>query len=110
VDIFEAVAEPTRRAVLDLLAEQERSAGELVAAFPALTQPAVSRHLRILRESQLVDVRAAGTKRVYSLRPAALAELDRWLDRYRRFWGARLDDLEAHLAAQTTAADAEEAM
>lgn len=100
MDVFEAVAEPTRRAVLDLLAGHERSAGELVAAFPALTQPAVSRHLRILRESQLVDVRPDGTRRVYSLRPTALAELDRWLESYRRFWDARLDDLEAHLDAQ----------
>ena len=100
MDVFEAVAEPTRRAVLDLLAGHERSAGELVAAFPALTQPAVSRHLRILRESWLVDVRPDGTRRVYSLRPAALAELDRWLDSYRGFWGARLDGLEAHLDAR----------
>jgi DNA-binding transcriptional ArsR family regulator len=97
MDIFEAVAEPTRRAVLELLAGHERCAGELVAAFPALTQPAVSRHLRILRESDLVDVRAEGTRRLYSLKPAGLEELDRWLDRYRRFWGARLDDLEGHL-------------
>jgi DNA-binding transcriptional ArsR family regulator len=101
MDVFEAVAEPTRRAVLDLLAGRERSAGELVAAFPALTQPAVSRHLRILRESQLVDVRPDGARRVYSLRPAALAEVDRWLDTYRRFWSARLDDLERHLDART---------
>jgi DNA-binding transcriptional ArsR family regulator len=100
VDVFEAVAEPTRRAVLDLLAGRERSAGELVSAFPALTQPAVSRHLRILRESRLVDVRIDGARRVYSLRPAALAELDRWLARYRRFWGGRLDDLERHLDAK----------
>jgi DNA-binding transcriptional ArsR family regulator len=100
MDVFGAVAEPTRRSVLDLLAGRERSAGELVAAFPALTQPAVSRHLRILRESRLVDVRADGARRVYSLRPEALAELDRWLDRYRRFWGARLDDLEGHLDAK----------
>jgi DNA-binding transcriptional ArsR family regulator len=109
MDVFEAVAEPTRRAVLDLLAGRERSAGELVAAFPALTQPAVSRHLRILRESQLVDVRADGTRRVYSLRPAALAELDRWLDRYRRFWGERLDDLAGHLDARTSGAREEAA-
>jgi DNA-binding transcriptional ArsR family regulator len=102
MNVFEAVAEPTRRAVLDLLAGRERSAGEIVAAFPALTQPAVSRHLRILRESQLVDVRADGTRRVYSLRPATLAELDRWLERYRRFWDARLDDLESHLNAKTS--------
>lgn len=102
MDVFEAVAEPTRRAVLDLLAQRERSAGELVAAFPALTQPAVSRHLRILRESRLVEVRPDGTRRVYSLRPAALAELDRWLDTYRRFWGGRLDDLERHLDAKAS--------
>ncbi len=108
MDIFEAVAEPTRRSVLDLLARHERSAGELVAAFPALTQPAVSRHLRILRESQLVDVRADGTRRVYSLRPDALAELDRWLDSYRRFWGERLDDLEGHLAARASGGREEE--
>ncbi len=103
MDVFEAVAEPTRRAVLDLLAGRERSAGELVAAFPALTQPAVSRHLRVLRESQLVDVRADGTRRMYSIKPAAMAELDRWLDGHRRFWGERLDDLEAHLDTKTSA-------
>src|SRR5690348_10176183 len=105
MDVFEAVAEPTRRAVLDLLAERELSAGELVAAFPALTQPAVSRHLRILRESQLVQARVDGTRRVYSLRGEQMAELDRWLKTYRRFWAGRLDALEEHLdsteAAQT---------
>jgi len=101
MDVFEAVAEPTRRTVLDLLAGRERSAGELVDAFPALTQPAVSRHLRILRESQLVDVRSDGARRLYSIRPAALAELDRWLDGYRRFWSERLDDLEGHLDSKT---------
>lgn len=100
MDVFEAIAEPTRRAVLDLLASRERTAGELVAAFPALTQPAVSRHLRILRESDLVDVRSDGTRRMYSLRPAGLAELDRWLDTYRGFWSSRLDDLERHLDAK----------
>jgi DNA-binding transcriptional ArsR family regulator len=101
MDVFEAVAEPTRRTVLDLLASQERSAGELVAAFPALTQPAVSRHLRILRESQLVDVRADGARRVYSLKPSSLAGLDRWLENYRHFWGERLDNLEGHLDSKT---------
>lgn len=103
------VAEPTRRTVLDLLAGRERSAGELVDAFPALTQPAVSRHLRILRESQLVDVRSDGARRLYSIRPAALAELDRWLDGYRRFWSERLDDLEGHLDSQTGRGRKEEA-
>jgi len=107
VDVFEALAEPTRRAILDLLVWRERSAGELVAAFPVLTQPAVSRHLRILRESRLVDVRPDGTRRIYSLQPAALIELDHWLDSYRRFWAARLDDLEAHLDARTRREQAE---
>ena len=102
MDVFEAVAEPTRRAVLDLLAGRERPAGELVEAFPALTQPAVSRHLRILRESRLVDVRAEGTRRVYSLRPEAMTELDRWLETYRHFWSRRLDDLESHLDSQAS--------
>ena len=109
MEVFEAVAEPTRRAVLDLLAGRERSAGELVAAFPALTQPAVSRHLRILRESRLVDVRPDGTRRVYSLRPDAMAELDRWLENYRRFWRERLDDLEGHLDAKASGEREEEA-
>jgi len=109
MDVFEAVAEPTRRTVLDLLAGRERSAGELVDAFPALTQPAVSRHLRILRESRLVDVRSDGARRFYSIRPAALAELDRWLDSYRRFWGERLDDLEGHLDSKTGRGRKEEA-
>ena len=109
MDVFEAVAEPTRRAVLDLLAGRERSAGELVAAFPALTQPAVSRHLRILRETQLVAVRPHGTRRVYSLRPAALAEIDHWLETYRRFWSARLDDLESHLDAKVRREQSERA-
>ena len=80
-----------------------------VAAFPALTRPAVSRHLRILRESQLVDVRPDGTRRIYSLRPAALAELDRWLDSYRRFWSARLDALERHLDSRMSREHAEDA-
>ncbi len=109
MDVFAAVAEPTRRAVLELLAGRERPAGEIVAAFPALTQPAVSRHLRILREAHLVDVRAEGTRRVYMLRPEALAELDRWLDRYRRFWSARLDRLEEQLNAQRGGGHEEEA-
>ena len=84
---------------MDLLAARERSAGELVAAFPGLTQPAVSRHLRILRESQLVHVRVDGQRRMYSLRPERLGELDRWLESYRRFWSERLDGLERHLDA-----------
>jgi len=98
MDIFEAVAEPTRRAILDLLVEGERPAGDLVAAFPALTQPAVSRHLRVLLEVGLVEVRPEAQRRIYTLRPDRLAELDIWLNRYRRFWSNRLDALDRHLA------------
>lgn len=98
MDIFVAVADPTRRAILDLLVEGERPAGELVAAFPALTQPAVSRHLRVLLEVGLVAVRPEAQKRIYGLRPERLAELDVWLGRYRQFWNDRLDALGQHLA------------
>jgi DNA-binding transcriptional ArsR family regulator len=98
VDVFEAVAEPHRRVLLDLLVERERAAGELVASLPALTQPAVSRHLRILREVGLVEVRPDGQRRIYSLRADRLIEIDSWLSRYRRYWRNHLDALEQHLA------------
>ena len=97
MDIFEAIAEPTRRAVLDLLLEGERSAGDLVAAFPRLTQPAVSRHLRVLREAALVSVRAEAQQRIYALEPARLAIVYEWLNRYRLYWNAHLTKLEQHL-------------
>lgn len=97
MDVFEAIAEPNRRALLDLLAEGERSAGDLVASLPSLTQPAVSRHLRILRDVGLVEVRPEAQRRIYALRPERLAELDRWLSRYRRYWSDHLDALERHL-------------
>ncbi len=93
-----AVAEPTRRAMLDLLADGERAAGELVAAFPALTQPAISRHLRVLRDVGLVRARPDAQRRIYALRPERLVELDEWLARYRRHWAGHLDALESHLA------------
>lgn len=92
--MFAAVADPTRRTLLELLADGERAAGELGAAFPTLSQPSVSRHLRVLREVGLVEVRIEAQRRIYILRPDRLAELDRWLDRYREFWAGRLDALE----------------
>jgi DNA-binding transcriptional ArsR family regulator len=98
MDVFTAVAEPHRRSILDLLAARERPAGEIVEAFPAMTQPAISRHLRVLREAGLVKVRPAGQQRIYSLEPDGLAALDAWLLRYRRFWSHQLDALERHLA------------
>ena len=97
MDPFEAIAEPTRRAVLDLLLKGERSAGDLVAAFPHLTQPAVSRHLRILREADLVTVRTEAQRRIYSLEPARLATVYQWLDQYRFYWATHLTRLEQHL-------------
>lgn len=96
--MFEAVAEPHRRVLLDLLAEGARPAGELVASLPGLTQPAVSRHLRILREIGLVEVKPDGQRRIYALRPDGLREIDAWITRYRRYWPRHLDALERHLA------------
>lgn len=93
---FEALAEPTRRRIVELLADGERSAGELAAAFET-SRPAVSRHLRVLRERGLVRVRGDGQRRLYSLDPAPLADLDAWLARYRGFWTNRLDALETEL-------------
>lgn len=90
--------------MLALLSERERSAGELGAAF-SLSQPAVSRHLRVLREAGLVRVRGEGQRRIYRLEPTPLKELDAWLDHYRHFWDARLDALEARLAQKLKALD-----
>lgn len=93
---FEAVAEPNRRRILDLLRESERPAGELVDVL-AISQPGVSKHLRILREAGLVSVRAEGQRRVYRLEPRGLAELEAWLAPYRRFWAGKLSALDEHL-------------
>lgn len=100
MDVFEAVAEPNRRILLDVLAGGERSAGDLVATLPNLTQPAVSRHLRVLREVGLVKMRPDAQRRMYALRADGLVEIDEWLGRYRRYWTQHLDALEQHLAAQ----------
>jgi DNA-binding transcriptional ArsR family regulator len=94
--VFEALADPTRRRLLELLAERERSAGELAGEF-TVSRPAVSRHLRVLRDAGLVRWREDAQRRIYALRPQPLAELDEWLDRYRRFWPDALDRLERHL-------------
>jgi DNA-binding transcriptional ArsR family regulator len=91
-----ALAEPHRMAILSMLADGERPAGDFVDALP-IAQPTVSKHLSVLREAGLVTVRKDATRRLYSLNPAPLKELDMWLARYRRFWTDRLDALEAHL-------------
>jgi DNA-binding transcriptional ArsR family regulator len=92
--VFEVLAEPSRRRILDLLRDRERPVGELVAAL-GLSQPGVSKHLRVLREAGLVGVRAAGQRRLYRVRPEALRELDDWLTPYRALWGSALNDLAA---------------
>jgi DNA-binding transcriptional ArsR family regulator len=93
---FEVVAEPNRRRLLDLLRDDERSVNDLVAEL-SISQPAVSKHLRVLRDAGLVDVRSEAQRRLYRLRPEPLREIDEWLTPYRRLWAARLDDLERHL-------------
>jgi DNA-binding transcriptional ArsR family regulator len=93
---WSAVADPQRRAVLGLLLARPRSVGELTREL-GLTQPGTSKHLRTLREAGLVRVRADAQRRVYELDPGPLAELNDWLDPYRRFWDERLDALGHHL-------------
>jgi DNA-binding transcriptional ArsR family regulator len=93
---YAALAEPSRRQILDLLREGERSVNELVARL-RLSQPGVSKHLRVLRDAGLVEVRPEGRRRWYGLRAQPLAEIDQWLEPYRAHWSGRLDALERHL-------------
>ncbi len=96
---FEALAEPNRRQILDLLRGGERPAGELVEAL-AISQPGVSKHLRLLREAGLVSARADGQRRLYRLEAARLTEVDAWLAPYRQAWTDRLYALERHLESE----------
>ena len=93
---YAALAEPSRRRILDLLRERERSVNELVDRV-GLSQPGVSKHLKVLREAGLVSVRPDGKQRFYGLRGEPLAEVADWLEPYREHWDARLDALERHL-------------
>ena len=95
---FEVLAEPNRRRILDLLRVEERPVGELVRELE-VSQPAVSKHLRVLREAGLVTVRPEAQRRVYRVAPEPLKEMDEWLAPYRRLWAKRLDRLERHLDA-----------
>jgi DNA-binding transcriptional ArsR family regulator len=95
---FDVLAEPSRRHILDLLLERPRMVGELTEQL-GLSQPGTSKHLRVLREAGLVQVRAEAQRRWYELRPEPLAEVDAWLAPYRRFWTERIDALERHLDA-----------
>jgi DNA-binding transcriptional ArsR family regulator len=96
VDTLAVIAEPTRRRILDQLRRGESSVGSLVSTL-AVSQPAVSKHLRVLRDAGFVTCRTAAQQRIYRLEPRPLQQLDAWLAPYRRLWETHLDALEAHL-------------
>jgi DNA-binding transcriptional ArsR family regulator len=101
VHAFDILGDPVRRRILELLADGERPAGaitEVVQREFGISQPGVSQHLRVLRENGFARVRPDGTRRLYSVDPAPLREIDTWLDRYRRFWTQRLDALGTEVA------------
>ncbi|HKW73762.1 MAG TPA: metalloregulator ArsR/SmtB family transcription factor [Candidatus Dormibacteraeota bacterium] len=93
---FEVMAEPNRRVIVELLRERERTVGELVGALD-VSQPAVSKHLRVLRSAGLVESRVDAQRRYYRVQALPLRELDAWLEPYRAMWTKSLDDLERHL-------------
>ena len=95
--VLQALADPSRRKVLEILRGHPATAGELAEALP-IARPGVSRHLRVLREAGLVDVRQDAQRRIYTLRPEALAEVDEWLGPYRALWRNRLDALHTEIA------------
>jgi DNA-binding transcriptional ArsR family regulator len=99
MDRFEALGDPTRRRIVELLAAGEQSAGDVAREF-AISRPAVSRHLRVLREAGIATARSEAQRRVYRLEPAPLAEMEAWLARYRSFWTQRLDRLERHVRSK----------
>jgi DNA-binding transcriptional ArsR family regulator len=92
VDSFTALADPTRRQILELLSRGDHAAGEIAERF-AVSAPAISQHLKVLREARLVRARIDGQRRIYSLDPAGFAEVDAWMHQVRQFWSARLDGL-----------------
>ena len=98
---FNVLGDPVRRRILELLADGERSSGavtETIRAEFGISQPAVSQHLRVLREAGFATVRPDGARRLYAVRPEPLRDVDAWLDRFRRFWAPHLDALETELA------------
>jgi DNA-binding transcriptional ArsR family regulator len=95
--VLHALADESRRTVLEILRDHPASAGELAEALP-IARPGVSRHLRVLREAGLVDVHQEAQRRIYTLRPEALVEVDDWLGQYRRLWEGRLDALQTEIA------------
>ena len=97
---FAALADPTRRAVLDLLRQGSLAAGRIALAFP-VSRPAISRHLRLLRRARLVREHREGRQRIYQLNAAPLRAVDQWLDPYRNFWRAQLRDLKAYIEGES---------
>jgi DNA-binding transcriptional ArsR family regulator len=97
--MFDVLAEPTRRHILDRLLDRPQTVGDLVVALD-VSQPSVSKHLRVLREAGVVQARKDAQRRIYELRPEALAEVLAWVEPYRRLWSGRLDALERHLDEQ----------
>jgi DNA-binding transcriptional ArsR family regulator len=101
VNAFDVLGDPVRRRILELLVDEERSSGQIVAVIRAefgITQPAVSQHLRVLRESGFARVRPEGTRRLYAVEASPLRDVDRWLEPFRDFWTQRLDALGTELA------------
>ena len=96
-DVFAAIADPTRREILNLLRAEPLRAGDIAGRFSGMSRPAVSKHLRVLREARLCRVRASGRAREYELDPRALAKLDAWLDPYRSLWASKLHSLKNHV-------------
>jgi DNA-binding transcriptional ArsR family regulator len=96
--VFEAIADPTRRNILERLAAADLPAGDIAAAFP-ISRPAVSKHLRVLRQAALVCEERHGRRRVYRLNARPLHEVDRWLEHYRAFWEKSLESLKLHVEA-----------
>jgi DNA-binding transcriptional ArsR family regulator len=99
MDVFEALSDPTRRRMVEMLASASRPAGAFAEAFPAVRQPTLSHHLKVLREAGLVEVEAAAQRRIYSLRAAPLREVGDWLTRNRLYWHDEFNALEKHLDA-----------
>jgi len=106
--VFEVIAEPNRRAILSLLVSSEQSVGDIERQL-GMPQPAVSKHLRVLRDTGFVESTVDAQRRVYRLRPQPLQELDAWLAPFRRFWSAHVDALERHLDRMERAASAKSA-
>jgi DNA-binding transcriptional ArsR family regulator len=101
MNAFDVLSDPVRRRIVELLAPGEQASGEVSAVIReefGISQPAVSQHLRVLRESGFASVRAEGTRRLYAVEPAPLREVDAWLDRFRGIWEQRLDALGTELA------------